>query len=164
MGFCGTKLDKLANKEGKGKEYRRNKHFHMRPLEKLQNLRQKQKSFRFGILEKQQSFLDEQNKDCPGKRGDTQLHVAARTGNVVHAERILSQCDPISLRELVSAQNQDGETGLYVAAENGHVGAVCEILKASDIQSASLKANNSYDSFHIAAKHGHLGNPLISFL
>lgn len=124
----------------------------MRPLEKLQSFRQKQKSFRFGVLET--------TRESPGKRGDTQLHLAARAGNVVHVERILSQCDPSSLRELISAQNQDGETALYVATENGYVGAVCEILEASDIQSAALKANNSYDAFHIAAKNGHLGNLL----
>ncbi|XP_020246873.1 ankyrin repeat-containing protein At5g02620-like [Asparagus officinalis] len=128
----------------------------MKPLEKLQSFRQKQKSFRFGVLEKQQSFQEKKSRDSAGKRGDTQLHLAARTGNVVHIERILSQCDPYGLRELISAQNQDGETALYVAADNGHSGAVCELLKASDIQSASLKADNSYDSFHIAAKHGHL--------
>jgi ankyrin repeat protein len=59
--------------------------------------------------------------------------------------------------ELSARQNQDGETALYVSAEKGHVEVVREILKACDVHSAGIKANNSFDAFHIAAKQGHLG-------
>jgi hypothetical protein len=111
-------------------------------------------------MEKQQSF--KRNKDSPGKRGDTALHLAARAGSVAHVQRILAECDPELLVELAARQNQDGETALYVSAEKGHVEVVCEILKASDVQSAGLKASNSFDAFHIAAKQGHLGE--FSFL
>jgi len=67
------------------------------------------------------------------------------------------ECDPELVVELAARQNQDGETALYVSAEKGHVEVVCEILKACDVQSAGLKASNSFDAFHIAAKQGHLG-------
>ncbi|KAJ0949234.1 putative ankyrin repeat-containing domain, PGG domain, ankyrin repeat-containing domain superfamily [Helianthus annuus] len=53
-------------------------------------------------------------------------------------------------------QNQEGETPLYVAAENGHVHVVGQFLKHLDLQTASIAANNGYDPFHIAAKQGHL--------
>ncbi|KAG6513507.1 hypothetical protein ZIOFF_023837 [Zingiber officinale] len=124
-------------------------------LEKLQSFRLgKQKSFRLGV--RQQSFKERKNKNSPGKRGDLELHLAARAGNVLHVQKILSDCSEAELKDLIYKQNQDGETALYVAAEKGHVEVVREILKVSDIQSAGIKADNSYDPFHIAAKQGYL--------
>ncbi|VAI19929.1 unnamed protein product [Triticum turgidum subsp. durum] len=127
-------------------------------LEKLKSFRgiEKQRSFKFLSMEKQQSFKERRSRDSPGKRGDSALHLAARAGNVSHAQRIFADCDPELVGELAAHQNLDGETALYVAAEKGHVDVVCEILKACDVQSAGLKAANSFDAFHIAAKQGHL--------
>ncbi|KAM0940079.1 putative ankyrin repeat-containing domain, PGG domain, ankyrin repeat-containing domain superfamily [Dioscorea sansibarensis] len=140
-------------------------------LEKLQSFRlggmekqksfkmkgiEKQKSFKLGSADKQQSFREKKNRDSFGKRGDTPLHLAARAGNAVNVEKILVECDQSSLNDLVSKQNQDGETALYVAAENGHEDVVHVLLKVSDIQSAAIKANNSFDAFHIAVKQGYL--------
>ncbi|CAL9181883.1 unnamed protein product [Musa hybrid cultivar] len=135
-------------------------------LEKLQSFRlgvmEKQKSFRmdkqrsFRLGDRQQSFKERKNKESPGKRGDLELHLAARAGNAVRVHKILSECSETQLKDLLFKQNQDGETALYIAAEKGYVEAVREILKVSDIQSAGIKANNNYDSFHIAAKQGHL--------
>ncbi|XP_020597057.1 ankyrin repeat-containing protein At5g02620-like isoform X2 [Phalaenopsis equestris] len=131
------------------------------PLERLQSFKfggmEKQRSFKFGSMEKQKSFIERRIKDSPGKRGDTTLHLAARAGNPVHVQRIISECSGIQLQDLISKQNQDGETALYVASEKGHAEVVREILKASDVQSAAIKASNSFDAFHVAAKQGHLG-------
>lgn len=131
------------------------------PLERLQSFKlggmEKQKSFKLGSMEKQKSFLERRVKDSPGKRGDTTLHLAARAGNPVHVQRIISDCCGIQSKDLISKQNQDGETALYVASERGHVEVVNEILKVSDVQSAAIKASNSFDAFHVAAKQGHLG-------
>lgn len=91
------------------------------------------------------------------KRGDSGLHLAARAGNVALVQKIFADCDPELVAELAAHQNQDGETALYVSAEMGHVEVVCEILKVCDLHSAWLKAHNSFDAFHIAAKQGHLG-------
>ncbi|XP_072971539.1 ankyrin repeat-containing protein At5g02620-like [Typha angustifolia] len=129
-------------------------------LEKLQSFRlgsmEKQKSFKLGSMEKQLSFKERKSKESPGKRGDTELHHAARAGNVVHIQKILSDCSEDKLKDLISKQNQDGETALYVSSEKGHVEVVCEILKVSDVQSAAIKANSNFDAFHIATKQGHL--------
>ncbi|XP_010908526.1 ankyrin repeat-containing protein At5g02620 [Elaeis guineensis] len=134
--------------------------FRLGAMEKQKSFRmgslEKQKSFRLGSMDKQQSFKERRNKESPGKRGDTLLHLAARAGNAVHVQGILSDCGESQLKELISKQNQDGETALYVAAEKGHVEVVREILKVSDFQSANTKASNSFDAFHIAAKQGHL--------
>uniref|UniRef100_A0ACD5XU17 Uncharacterized protein n=1 Tax=Avena sativa TaxID=4498 RepID=A0ACD5XU17_AVESA len=128
------------------------------PLEKLKSFRgiEKQRSFKFLSMERQQSFKERRSRDSPGKRGDSPLHLAARAGNVAHVQRIFADSDPELVGELAAHQNQDGETALYVAAEKGHVDVVCEILKFCDVHSAALKATNSFDAFHIAAKQGHL--------
>ncbi|KAK1606772.1 hypothetical protein QYE76_030445 [Lolium multiflorum] len=122
---------------------------------------ERQVSFRLGALEKLKSFRGMDNfrgrsKDSPGKRGDTALHLAARSGSIPHVQKILAEFDRELVGELAARPNQDGETALYVAAERGHTEVVREILKVSDVQTAGIKASNSFDAFHIAAKQGHL--------
>lgn len=134
-----------------------------RGIEKQKSFRgfmEKQKSFRI-VMEKQLSFIGgerKKSKESPGKRGDSQLHLAARGGNLVRVKEILQNCttskDSI---DLLSKTNQEGETPLYVAAENGHALVVGEMLKFMDLQTASITARNGYDPFHIAARQGHLG-------
>ncbi|KAI4965502.1 hypothetical protein ZWY2020_051680 [Hordeum vulgare] len=121
---------------------------------------ERQTSFRLGALEKLKSFRGMDNfrrsKDSPGKRGDTPLHLAARAGNVSNVQRILAEPGRELAGELAARPNQDWETALYVAADKGHTEVVREILKVSDMQTAGIKASNSFDAFHIAAKQGHL--------
>jgi ankyrin repeat protein len=128
---------------------------------------ERQSSFRPGALEKLKSFrmvsLERRSRDSPGKRGDTPLHLAARSGSVPHAQKILAELDRALVGEMAARQNQDGETPLYVAAEKGHAEVVRLILMVSDLQMAGIKANNSFDAFHIAAKQGHLGKLFLAF-
>uniref|UniRef100_M4CN51 PGG domain-containing protein n=1 Tax=Brassica campestris TaxID=3711 RepID=M4CN51_BRACM len=119
---------------------------------------EKQKSFRV-VMERQLSFIGERRKktESPGKRGDSPLHIAARTGNLGKVrELIRGGCDGEELRELLSKQNLEGETPLYTAAENGHSAVVEEMLERMDLQTASIAARNGFDPFHVAAKQGHL--------
>ncbi|CAN4121260.1 unnamed protein product [Withania somnifera] len=140
-------------------------------MEKQQSFRngtiEKQKSFR-GLMEKQKSFriaMERQlsfggerkrGKESPGKRGDSPLHLAARAGNLGKAKEIVQKLDSKGINDLLSKQNQEGETVLYVAAENGHSLVVAELLRHLDLQTASILANNGYDAFHVASKQGHL--------
>ncbi|GMP78899.1 hypothetical protein CsSME_00034664 [Camellia sinensis var. sinensis] len=158
-------------------------------MEKLPSFRggvmEKQKSFRGGVMEKQKSFrglMEKQKsfriamerqlsfggerkrgKDSPGKRGDSPLHLAARAGNASKVRDIFQRFDANVVKELLSKQNQEGETALYVTAENGHAHVVTEFLKHLDLQTASIAAKNGYDPFHIAAKQGHLGKISVPF-
>ncbi|KAL6343253.1 hypothetical protein AAG906_022169 [Vitis piasezkii] len=142
-------------------------------MEKQQSFRglmEKQKSFR-GFMEKQKSFriaMERQLsfgggserkkvKESPGKRGDSHLHLAARAGNLTRVQEIIEKCESSELKALLSKQNQEGETPLYVASENGHALVVSELLEHVDLQTASITANNGYDPFHVATKQGHLG-------
>ncbi|KAJ0034320.1 hypothetical protein Pint_26376 [Pistacia integerrima] len=105
-------------------------------MEKQKSFRgflEKQKSFRV-VMERQLSFMGggerKKNKDSPGKRGDLQLHLAARAGNFSRVKEILQNCDGSDPKELLSKQNQEGNPTLW--------------------------ARNGYDPFHVAAKQGHL--------
>ncbi|KAL9268574.1 Ankyrin repeat-containing protein [Drosera capensis] len=95
-------------------------------------------------------------KQLTGKRDDTLLHAAARAGNLATVMDILGGKDEEELTELLSKQNQSGETALYAATENGQVDVVRELIKFYDPVAASIKARNGYDAFHIAAKQGDL--------
>ncbi|XP_075096665.1 ankyrin repeat-containing protein At5g02620-like isoform X2 [Nicotiana tabacum] len=140
-------------------------------MEKQQSFRngatEQQKSFR-GIMEKQKSFriaMERQlsfggerkrGKESPGKRGDSILHLAARGGNLGKVKEIVDKFDEKGIKDLLCKQNQEGETALYVAAENGHSLVVAEFLKHLDLEIASIVANNGYDTLHVAARQGHL--------
>ncbi|XP_034687635.1 ankyrin repeat-containing protein At5g02620 [Vitis riparia] len=95
-------------------------------------------------------------KQLTGKRDDTPLHSAARAGQLEVVARTLSSAGEEELLELLSKQNQSGETALYVAAEYGYVDVVREMIQYHDLSTASIKARNGYDAFHIAAKQGDL--------
>ncbi|KAK1379429.1 PGG domain-containing protein [Heracleum sosnowskyi] len=136
------------------------KSFGSRDMEKQKSFRgimDKQKSFRLA-MERQLSFGGEskRSKESPGKRGDSPLHLAARAGNLLKAIDILHRFDANAITDLLSKKNQEGETALYVATENGHALVVAEFLKHLDLQTASIAANNGYDPFHVAAKQGQL--------
>ncbi|KAL0426362.1 UNVERIFIED_CONTAM: Ankyrin repeat-containing protein [Sesamum latifolium] len=106
----------------------------------------------------QQSFHKKQmKKQLTGKRDDSELHSAARAGNLEVVLEIIGGSGEEELKKLLSKQNQSGETALYVAAECGHVDLVEEMIKYYDVGSAATKAKNGYDAFHIAAKLGNLG-------
>lgn len=130
-------------------------------MEKQKSFRgfmEKQKSFRI-VMEKQLSFMGgerKRGKDSPGKRGDLPLHLAARAGNLSRVREFLQNCDGNDAKELLAKQNQEGETALYAAAENGYASVVGEMLKYLDLQTASITARNGFDPLHVAAKQGHL--------
>lgn len=135
-----------------------------RAMERQRSLRgfvEKQKSFRV-VIERQLSFMNGEKKmkknESPGKRGDSPLHIAARTGNLGKVLESIRSCNGAEeLKELLSKQNLEGETPLYTAADNGHSLVVEEMLKHMNLETASIAARNGFDPFHVAAKQGHLG-------
>ncbi|XP_027350144.1 ankyrin repeat-containing protein At5g02620-like [Abrus precatorius] len=95
-------------------------------------------------------------KQLTGIRGDSPLQSAVRAGNLELVLEIISENGDKELKELLSKNNNSGETALYVAAENGHLDIVKELIRYHDIGLTSIKARNGFDAFHIAAKNGHL--------
>lgn len=105
--------------------------------------------------EQQQSWK-KMTKQMTAKRDDTPLQSLVRTGSVELVLDMISSCGDMELREMLSKMNQSGETALYVAAEYGYVDMVRELIRYHDTSLAGIKARNSYDAFHIAAKQGYL--------
>ncbi|XVE61805.1 hypothetical protein DITRI_Ditri06bG0068700 [Diplodiscus trichospermus] len=105
---------------------------------------------------KEQRFQKKMTKQLTGKRDDTRLHSAVRAGDLELVLEIISGGEDGELKDLLSKQNQTGETALYVAAECGYADLVKEMIKYYDIVLAGVKARNGYDAFHIAAKQGDL--------
>lgn len=132
--------------------------FHQ-PRDRHESFLEKHNSFR-RLMERQLGLVGavdrKKIKDSPGKRSDSQLHLAARAGNLTRVGEILGSCDVDESKVLLSMQNQEGETPLYAAAENGHVTVVSQMLEHMDLQTASIASRNGYDAFHVAAKQGHL--------
>ncbi|KAI9154308.1 hypothetical protein LWI28_024177 [Acer negundo] len=95
-------------------------------------------------------------KQLTAKRDDTPLVSLVRGGNLDLVMEMLCKSGDIELKELLSKQNQSGETALYVAAEYGYADLVKEMIKFHDIAMAGTKSRNGFDAFHIAAKQGNL--------
>ncbi|XP_031247560.1 ankyrin repeat-containing protein At5g02620 [Pistacia vera] len=95
-------------------------------------------------------------KQLTGKRDDTNLHSAARAGNLAAITEIITNTREAELKELLAKENSSGETALYVAADYGYVDVVRELIKYYDLADAGTRARNGFDAFHIAAKQGDL--------
>ncbi|GLT77879.1 hypothetical protein SLA2020_494340 [Shorea laevis] len=93
-------------------------------------------------------------KQLTGKRDDTPLHSAVRAGNLETVLEIITGSEDAELKDLLSKQNQSGETALYVASECGYADLVKQMIKFHDVDLAGIKARNGYDAFHIASKQG----------
>lgn len=99
-------------------------------------------------------------RQLTGIRGDSPLQSAIRAGNLELVREIISQSPEGELKELLSKRNNSCETALYVAADNGHLDIVKELIRYHDGGLAGFKARNGFDAFHIAAKNGNLGKSL----
>ncbi|XP_030494186.2 ankyrin repeat-containing protein At5g02620 [Cannabis sativa] len=97
-------------------------------------------------------------KRSAGERGDTPLHLAARSGNRELVLEIISKTsEEVELKEILAKQNHACETPLYVASEYGYVDMVEDMIKHYDIDTAGTRARNGFDAFHVATKQGNLG-------
>lgn len=94
------------------------------------------------------------SKQLTGRRDDTPLHSAARTGNLAVVKEIISKTSREDMKELVSKQNQSGEIAIYAAVEFGCVEIVMELIKFYEAATVAVKARNGYDPFHLAVKQG----------
>lgn len=146
--ISGKIMEKHGSFRGGGTEKQKSFHGLSETQKSLHLVMERQ--FSFGGSEKKKS------KESPGKRGDSPLHLFARAGNLSKIKEILQNCDNVTCRNLLLKRNQDGETALYVAAENGHALVVGEFLKYLDLHTASIGARSGYDPFHIAARQGHV--------
>lgn len=119
-----------------------------------------QRSSTMGLIENEQGLQEKKIEKFSGRRGETPLHLAVNTGSLPKVEEILLDLKANGLMEKIWEENNEGQTALCVAAKNGNVEIVQEILKVARMQSAD--PDRSCDAFHVAAKLGHAGKPLTS--
>ncbi|XP_058109855.1 ankyrin repeat-containing protein ITN1-like [Magnolia sinica] len=110
-------------------------------------------------------------KQVTGRHNDTELHLAAKRGDLAAVRQILGEIDAQMVRAAASTDfdaevaeiraavvnevNELGETALFVAAEGGHLGVVEELLKYSDRDGVARKNQSGFDALHKAATQGH---------
>ncbi|KAK9062996.1 hypothetical protein SSX86_016866 [Deinandra increscens subsp. villosa] len=110
-------------------------------------------------------------KQVTGRHNDTELHLAAKRGDLAAVKQILDDIDSQMVGTLSGADfdaevaeirasvvnevNELGETALYTAAEKGHLEVVKELLKYSDKETIMRKSHSNFDTLHIAAREGH---------
>ncbi|XAR72196.1 hypothetical protein NMG60_11018754 [Bertholletia excelsa] len=63
---------------------------------------------------------------------------------------------PTSISALMALQNDAGETALYIAAHNNFHEIVSYLLNFCDLQTTRIRSKADMNSFHVAAKRGHL--------
>ncbi|CAJ2634962.1 unnamed protein product [Trifolium pratense] len=68
-----------------------------------------------------------------------------------------SSSSPISVSDVMSLQNDHGETPLYIAANHNLKEVFTFLLKLCDFEILKIRSKSDMNAFHVAAKRGHLG-------
>ncbi|XP_010522595.1 PREDICTED: ankyrin repeat-containing protein ITN1 [Tarenaya hassleriana] len=118
-----------------------------------------------------QSIKKKYVKQVTGRHNDTELHLAAKRGDVAAVRQILSDIDFQMMNTfneddfdsevaqiriaVVNEVNELGETPLFTAAEKGHLDVVKELLTYTTKESLMLKNLSGFDALHIACSQGH---------
>lgn len=89
---------------------------------------------------------------------------AVRSGDLERLKQLLQQVNKgessdgsSSLSELMSMQNDDGETLLFIAAERGFQEVFSFLRSFCDLEVLKIRSKSDMNAFHVAAKQGHLG-------
>ncbi|KAJ7942881.1 Ankyrin repeat-containing protein [Quillaja saponaria] len=88
---------------------------------------------------------------------------AVRSGDLDGLKHFVDQLtkdelsDGSSLSDLMSLQNDSGETVLYIAAEKNLQEVFSYLLQFSDVETVKIRSKSDMNAFHVAAKQGHLG-------
>ncbi|XP_072997030.1 ankyrin repeat-containing protein ITN1-like isoform X1 [Typha latifolia] len=108
-------------------------------------------------------------KQVTGRHNDTELHLAAKRGDLAAVKQIVSEigaqmsgtrdefdAEVAEIRAaVVNEVNEVEETALLIAAEKGFLDIVVELLRYSDRESLTRKNRSGFDAFHLAAREGH---------
>lgn len=69
-----------------------------------------------------------------------------------------------SLSDVMSLQNDAGETALYIAAEHNLQEIFSYLLNLCDFEALKIRSKSDMNAFHVAAKRGHLGSYFCYFI
>ncbi|XP_065856372.1 ankyrin repeat-containing protein At2g01680 [Euphorbia lathyris] len=85
---------------------------------------------------------------------------AVRSGDLVSLKQIvdkLTSDEPSDVTDLMAMQTDAGETALYIAADNNFQELFTYLIKFCDFQIVKIRSKLDLNTFHVAAKKGHLG-------
>ncbi|XP_022776470.1 ankyrin repeat-containing protein At2g01680-like [Durio zibethinus] len=89
---------------------------------------------------------------------------AVRSGELESVKQLLDKLtkdEPAdgssAVSDLMAAQSELGRTGLYIAAENNYQEIFSYLLKFCDVEVVKIRSKSDMNTFHVAAKLGHLG-------
>ncbi|WCJ33615.1 Ankyrin repeat family protein [Euphorbia peplus] len=89
---------------------------------------------------------------------------AVRSGDLVNLKQIIQKLrndDPSDgsspVTDLMGLQTDAGETGLYIAADSNFEEVFRYLIKFSDVGIVTIRSKLDLNTFHVAAKKGHLG-------
>jgi len=68
-----------------------------------------------------------------------------------------STSSSMSVSDVMSLQNDHGETPLYIAAQNNLKEVFTFLIKLCDSEVVKIRSKSDMNAFHVAAKRGHLG-------
>jgi ankyrin repeat protein len=68
-----------------------------------------------------------------------------------------SSSSPMSFSDVMSLQNDHGETPIYIAANHNLKEVFTFLLKLCDFEILKIRSKSDMNAFHVAAKRGHLG-------
>lgn len=68
-----------------------------------------------------------------------------------------SSSSPMSVSDVMSLQNDHGETPLYIAAERNLKQVFDFLLQLCHFEILKIRSKSDMNAFHVAAKRGHLG-------
>ena len=77
--------------------------------------------------------------------------------HVIHLLKKEGSLNGLSVSDLMSLQNDAGETLLYIAAELNLCDVFSFLLKFCDLDVVKIRSKSDMNAFHVAAKRGHLG-------
>ena len=113
-------------------------------------------------------------RQVTGRHNDTEIHLAAQSGDLAAVRQFLRDLDA-QMRELtggdefdaqiietsssiVYESNDKGETALMIAAGEGYADMVEELLKYAVREKLAMKNKAGFDALHLATRENHLGN------
>lgn len=88
---------------------------------------------------------------------------AVRSGDLDGVRRVVEGPDARvegTVAAMMAAQTENGDTALYIAAENNYEEIFRYLLRLCDFETAALRSRVDLNAFHVAAKQGHAGELL----
>lgn len=80
-------------------------------------------------------------------------------------DELIDESSPSSaVSELMSVQNDAGETAVYIAAAENLQDVFSYLIGFCSLEAVKIRSKSDMDAFHVAAKRGHLGMSCLNVL